>query len=185
MRDFKKSWALGLIVISNTLFLDTEWRFLCYTYEEVIIDSSFGRFVCNRSCGDCWENGQSQCVTQGLIWCMGRCQRLHRRMWSFVVRRPLLVSCWMIDKRKKWRENSNIQNKNINFANEILIWTRIALHSLNQTISHKSLQFIPNIWFSRKLCVILQTSLRERAAPRQLERALLHSACTVLAVSKH
>jgi hypothetical protein len=30
-----------------------------------------------------------------------------------------------------------------------------ALHSLNQTIRHKSVLFIPNVWLSRKLCVIL------------------------------
>ena len=49
---------------------------------------------------------------------------------------------------------------------------------------HKFVLFIPDIWLYRQICILLQISLRERAAPRQLERALLHSACTVLAASK-
>ena len=31
-----------------------------------------------------------------------------------------------------------------------------ALHSLNQTIHHKTIQFIPNVWQSRQICVILR-----------------------------
>ena len=34
-----------------------------------------------------------------------------------------------------------------------------ALHSLNQTICHKSIQFIPNVWQSRQLCVSLQSEI--------------------------
>ncbi len=34
-----------------------------------------------------------------------------------------------------------------------------ALHSLNQTICHKSVLFIPNVWQSRQLCVSLQSEI--------------------------
>jgi hypothetical protein len=44
-----------------------------------------------------------------------------------------------------------------------LLWMPIGDH-LSGAAHHKSVQFIPDLWLSRQIWILLQTSLRERAA---------------------